>query len=347
MAQSILKTNEGSPLIGSPITYKVVAETISGVCAFHRVNLSVFVKLSTSAAYKEIKLSSPADSGKSVYFNVSSSLLTAADGYTYEVNPPASYPYVEYYLQAWDEWMKNGEQHESQKITLHAVNNPEKAVMGAFSDIERFISGGSKAARHFTRKPKSLPEIVMVGETMVCPQSFNVAVSLGSITTGPTSSVVNITTEGLQTINDRFVYALPAGQKDRYQFRFVNGLGCMESISLSTLRATDTNYTVENYIRSIQETFGSFSRGIVNKKNDYETWKMSTPPLDEVWQSWFMHEFVMAKFVWINIDGYWIPCHIVPEETTSGLNRTEASLLTVSFSVQLDINGSPLTALAI
>ena len=116
---------------------------------------------------------------------------------------------------------------------------------------------------------------------------------------------------------------------------------------MRSYRTTEMNVSSESYIRAVQETFGSFSRGLVTKKNDYETWKLSSGPLDAAWDSWFLHEFLMAKFVWVKIDGNWIGCHIVPDETVDGIDRTSGNFMQVEFSVQLDINGSPLAALAI
>lgn len=342
MAQGLL-IQGASPLVGSPITFKVQAAVISGECAFHRVKLTVHAGI-YGGNYTDLTLSSPAESGENLYFDVSSALRAVADSYEYTATPPAAYPYIVYDLSACDEYMQNGEVHDNVGVV---TSNGHKAIFGAYSDLERILSGGSKLAQHFTRKPNTTPEVVAVGETMVCPQSFATAISEGSITTGPTSSVVSITTPGLQTINGRQVYAVAAGQTDRYQFRFVNGLGCLESISVRSFKTTETNVTQESYIRAIQETFGSFSRGLVTKKNDYETWKMSSGPLDEAWHSWFIHEFLMAKFAWIKIGNNWLVCHIVPEETVEGIDRTNGSFYEVQFSVRLDLNGSPLAALAI
>lgn len=342
MAQGLL-IKDASPLCGSPITFQVQAAVISGECAFHRVKLIVHAGIS-GGNYTDLTLSSPAESGEILYFDVSSALRAVADSYEYTVEPPGSYPYIVYDLSAVDEYMQNGEVHDNVgKVT----SNGHRAIFGAYSDLERILSGGSKTAQHFTRKPNTMPEVVMVGETMVCPQSFASAVSEGSISSGPTSRVVNITATGLQTVNGRQVYAVPAGQTDRYEFRFVNGLGCLESISVRSLRSSEMNVTQEAFIRSIQETFGSFSRGLVAKKNDYETWKLSSGPLDEAWLSWFWHEFLMAQYAWIKVSGYWLPCHIVPEDTVEGPNRAEPNLYEVLFSVRFDLNGSLLTALAI
>lgn len=344
MAQGLLLKN-GSPLIGSPIMYQVRAAVLTGTVSFHRVKLTVKAALDDiDSSYTELTLSSPAESGEILYFDISSALRAVADKYEYTVEPPSAYPTLSYSLSACDEYMQNGEVYEDVG-TVSLTGG--KVIMGAYSDLERILSGGSKLAQHFTRKPSTLPEVVCVGETMVCPQSFSSAVSEGSVTTGPTSEVVSITEEGLQTVNGRSVYALPSGQTDRYQFRFVNGLGCLESVSLRSLRTTEVNVTQESYIRSIQEQFGSFSRGLVVKQNDYETWSLSTGPLDEAWQSWYMHEFVMAKYVWIKVGDNWLSCHIESEDTLTGIDRTGASLLEVVFKVRLDLNGSPLSSLAV
>lgn len=345
MAQGLL-IRGASPLVGSPITYQVTAAIINGDCAFHRVKLTVSAFLEgVDINFADLTLSSPAESGEILTFDISSALRAVADKYEYTVNPPANYPRIGYKLSACDEYMQNGEVHDD--VGVVTIDTIQYCIMGAYSDMERLLSSGSKSAQHFTRKPNTMPEVVAVGESMVCPQSYAEPVSSGNIVKGPTSSVVNIVNEGLQTVNGRQVYALPAGQKDRYEFRFVNGLGCLESVSVRSMRETEMNVTQEQYIRSIQETFGQFSRGLVTKKNDYETWKLTSGPLDEAWMSWFMHEFLMAKFAWINIDNYWIPCHIVPEDTVAGISRVNASLLEVQFSVRLDINGSPLAALAV
>lgn len=344
MATGLIIKN-GSPLIGSPIVYQVVAESVQGQCAFHRVKLTVSAALSEGAdAGSSITLSTPAGNGETLLFDISSALRAVADRYQYSPIPPESYPYLTYSLSACDEYMLEGEVHDN---VGPVSTQGGRVIMGAYSDYERMMSGGSKLARHFSRKPHTLPEIVMVGETMVCPQSFADDASEATIVSGPTSLVVNIAAEGMQTINGRQVYALPAGQSDRYQFRFVNGLGCLESISLSSLRVVEMNCSVETYIRAVQESFGSFSRSSVSKNSDYETWRMSSPPLDEAWHSWFLHEFLMSPNVWIDIEGHWVPCQVLPEETIEGVNRVDANLLTASFSVRLDMNGSPLSAIAV
>ena len=190
-------------------------------------------------------------------------------------------------------------------------------------------------------------ELVAVGESFVYPQSFDKPVSLGNVTTGPTSVEVEITQEGAQTINGRQVYAHRSAPQDRYEIRFINGLGCMESVSLRTLRTSEMNITKETYVRSLQETFGTFSRNLVTKENDYETWKLSTGPIDREWLSWYLHEFLMSTTAWIKVEGHWLRCHILPEESVTALSRTDNAILEVIFAVQFDMNGSLSSALLV
>jgi len=334
---SNLVLKSGSPHIGSPITYKVTAASLTGIISFHRVVVKVKAALSTDTDWTITQVSTPVNEGEIVELDISSALQAVADRYQYEPIPPTAYPFVKYSLSAYDEYMQNGEVHQTEEISNEGGN----ALFGAKTDLERLFSDGNSTAQHFSRKPKSEYEIVSVGESVVVPQSFPAPVSLGNVTTGPSSAVFPVTTAGMQTIGGRNFYALNSSSPDRLEFRFVNGLGCLESISLLSLRSVEVNITSETYIRSVQETFGNFSRGLITKQNDYETWKLSSGPVSPAMQAWFLHEFLMSSAAWIKVGTVFIPCHIVPEETVTGVNRADGSMREVHFSVQFDINGSP------
>lgn len=341
MAQKLLLEN-GSPLIGSPIVYGVTADSLTNLdtVTFHRVKLKVTAGLQ-GGDFREFVMSSPVEDGERIMIDISSALRAVADGYEYTAEPPANYPYIVFSLEACDDYMQNGEIHENVGVVK---NDGGRALLGGYSDLDRLLSGGSKTTSSFSRKPKSSPEIVCEGEELVCPQDM--VCSIGSIDNGQSSVVTKIIVDdanpvGIRSVSGREVFVMEKYSTDRYQFRFVNSLGCLESIGVYSLRSTKVNVSKEEYSRSVQETFGKFSRGYVTKANDYETWSLSSGPLTEDWQQWFLHEFLMAKFVWVKISGRWIPCHILPEDTVTGVDRTNASMLTVSFSVRLDINGSP------
>ena len=341
MAQNLLLEN-GSPLIGSPIVYGVTAASLANLdtVTFHRVKLKVTAGLQ-GGDFREFVMSSPVEDGERIMIDISSALRAVADEYEYTAEPPVNYPYITFSLEACDEYMQNGEIHENVGVTK---NDGGRALMGGYSDLDRILSGGSKSTSAFSRKPTSSPEIVCEGEEVVCPQDM--VSTIGNITRGPSSIVKKIVIDsdnpvGARSVLGRDIFAMERYSSDRYEFRFVNSLGCLESIGVYSLRSTKVNVSKEEYSRSVSETFGKFSRGYITKANDYETWSMSSGPLTEDWQQWFLHEFLMAKFVWVKISGHWIPCHILPDDTVSGIDRTNASMLTVSFSVRLDINSSP------
>lgn len=342
MATSLV-LKSGSPLIGSPITYSVIAGSYTGVISFHKVYIEIKAAINGDDHWTTTTVSQSVAEGEQVELDISSALRAAADRYEYDVHPPQAYPFVAYSLAAYDQYMQDGEIHTSAR-----TENPGgRALMGAYSDLERLLSNGNKLAQHFTRKPKTGMEVVAVGESFVYPQSFDKPVSLGNVTTGPSSVEIEITQEGAQTINGRQVYAHRSAPQDRYEIRFINGLGCMESVSLRSLRTTEVNIEKNTYVRSLQETFGAFSRNLVTKENDHETWSLSTGPINKEWQSWYLHEFLMSTTAWIKVEGHWLRCHIMPNETISGLNRTDNAILEVVFEVQFDMNGSLSSALLV
>ena len=108
------------------------------------------------------------------------------------------------------------------------TSNNHKALLGAYSDLDRIAAGGSKLAQHFSRKPNSSPELLVLGESIVTPVSFASPISEASITKGPMSAITTPSTTGTQTINGRTVYVDVASAFPRYQFRFVNTLGCLK-----------------------------------------------------------------------------------------------------------------------
>ena len=95
------------------------------------------------------------------------------------------------------------------------------------------------------------------------------------------------------------------------------------------------------YVVSKQETFNSFSRSTVKKINNKESWSFATDPLDEEWQQWYLHEFLMSEHTWININGKFLPCIITSEDDEITFDdKTKKTMHTVSFTAKLDFCGS-------
>ena len=345
---SNLQLISGSPLIGSPIVYQVTAGSPVGDVTFQRVKLYVSARLSTNSTYRRYEMSQPANKGETVQIDISSALQAAADKYEYTAEPPTNYPYIQFSLQACDEYMQNGQNSGDVGVITNPGGN---ALMGKFSDMERLrASQAGRNATKFSRKPSGASvEIVTVGETYLRAEPMNAGI--GNISNGPRMHSATISSAGYHTLFNGTeystrVYAVAANQ-DRYLLRFVNGLGVVESFSTQSLVSEEVNYKVSEYVKARQELFNQVSRGAVVKQNDQERLKLSSGPVDRLWQQWYLHEPLMSPQAWIWIDSMWVPCHIVPEETVSGISRIENKPLEVQFTVRLDIAGSPYAALAV
>lgn len=346
---SNLQLISGSPLIGSPIVYQVKAGSPVGDVTFQRVKLYVTAGLSTDGVMRRYEMSQPASKGETVEIDIRSALQAVADKYVFTAEPPERYPYIVFSLEACDEYMQNGQNSGDVGIT---TNPGGRALMGSFSDLERLKAAqAGRNTTKFTRKPsgQAAVEIVTVGETYLRPEPM--VVGIGNIENGPRVRSYTIAGEGAHTLWSGTSYATTvyavADHQDRYRLRFVNGLGVVESISVESLVSEEVAYKVSEYVKAQQELFNQVSRGAVVKQNDQERLKLSSGPVDRLWQQWFLHELLMSPQAWIWIDEMWVPCHIVPEETVSGLSRVDSKPLEVQFTIRLDIAGSPFSALAI
>lgn len=357
---SNIKLVSGSPLIGNPIVYSVTAASISGEVSFHKVKLEVTASLLLATddqpVNKEQKIvltfSSPVSSGETINIDISSSLRAAADNYVFHFTPPSAYPHISFSLKAWDEYMQNG--LEAQK-TGEVTNSGGTAIFGSYSDLERLYATNSKQVTTLTRKPKSTDgaeyEMVVEGDTLVIPQDYAEKMNIGNIESGPTIKlfIASLTDDerpegAIKEIGGRSFFVISKKMAKRmgelYQFRFINSLGVMETYSVCGKSTQQANISSEKYTIALSELFSTFSRGIYEKKNDYEKMKLSSGVLDSYWAAWFVHEFLMAKMAWIKIDDKWIPCHIVPEDTVTMVDNTKSDAISIDFTVEMDINGS-------
>lgn len=350
MAKKINLTS-GSILAGNPITFTIQPEQYKNP-SFHRV--IVEVTYDKDGSYETIQLNVPiTKEGNDVEIDVSSALRVPLEDYEYTPRA-ATYPMVKWYIRAYDEYMGSngevhtnvGEQYYPQKpdaSTGGATNL--RCIVGAFSDIERLTSGVSKNITSLSRKPKSSPEMVVVGEGYAYTPSYTEAQSLttSSSLVAPTSKIETITKEGLQTIGEHSVYAIPqSGATHRMNFRFINSFGVLESINVPRSYSEKISIQSEEYTVAKIETFNSFSRSAINKRNNRESWLFVTDPLDKSWLRWYLHEFLMSEHVWIDVNGNWIPCTLTSEEEITMADRTNTNMYSVSFTAKLDIYGSPI-----
>lgn len=349
MAEQILLTS-GSILAGNPITFSIKPSDVGKLPFFHRVIVEVTYD-TNNGRYEFNKLPVPViQEGKDVELDVSSALRVLLVDFQYSPLV-ATYPMVKWYIRVYDEYMdSNGELHTNVG-ELFYPQKPEtsdggatnlRCIAGAFWDIERMVSGVTKSVTTLSRKPQSLPQLMVVGDIYAYTPAYSDPQSLlDSVTlVAPQSREVEITKEGLQTIGEQSIYAMPKDEgKDRMVFRFINSFGVLECVSIPKTYSKKLSIQSSSYTVTKLETFNSFSRSAVSKKNDRESWLFMTDPLDENWLQWYLHEFLMSNHVWLNVKGNWIPVTIIPEDEITFLDKTNTNMYSVSFTAKLDIYG--------
>lgn len=349
MAEQILLTS-GSILAGNPITFSIKPSAAGTSPFFHRVIVEVTYD-NNNGDYEVIKLSVPVtQEGKDVVLDVSSALRVHLEDFQYSPLV-ATYPMVKWYIKAYDEYMNsNGELKTNQGIQYYPQkpNTSDggatnlRCIAGAFWDIERMVSGVTKSVTALSRKPQSLPQLMVVGDIYAYTPAYSAPQSLLDSATlvAPQSREVEITKEGLQTIGEQSIYAMPEDEgKDRMVFRFINSFGVLECVNVPRTYSKKLSIQSSDYTVTKLETFNSFSRSAVSKQNNRESWLFMTDPLDENWLQWYLHEFLMSNHIWINVKGNWIPVTIIPEDEITFLDKTNTNMYSVSFTAKLDIYG--------
>ncbi len=352
MARTI-KLTSGSIFNGNPITFTIQPNVITGkdddgntvYPSFHRVIVEVTCGMS-GGNYETIKMSQPVTeevSTATVQIDIASALRTLRDAYTY-TSEAATYPFVSFRVMAYDEYMLNGEVKQTGYVYFPSETTYLRTIFGGFSDFERITSTATKDATVLSRKPTSAPHLTFVGESFAYTPPYSTAQSLadsGSLEP-PTSKIVTVSKEGAQTLGYQSIYALPSTEADlRQVFRFINGFGVLESVSVPRAYSKSMAVTSTAYNIARQETFNSFSRSTVKKQGNKETWTFQTDPLNEDWLHWYLHEFLMAEHIWLQVKGIWLPCTITVDDDITFLDRTGSSMYSITFAAELDINGSP------
>ena len=308
-----------SKFLGCPIIVTVTPGSVSAKATFHRIRLKV--KVTGDGHSRDFEFSKPVSGSSALDINVSSAFVAMADMHEYTANVPNSYPSYTASLQAYDDYLLDGVEQSSSP----SGGSVGTVYIGTLSDRER--QTGARPDR-WTRKPTSSPEIVFSGHVIVVP---------GSGAGAPSASQPSAST-GMNTTYNTYGITMPP---DGYEMRFINSLGVHESVHVACLPAEEETVHTDRYVKSRQETLTKISRGVTRKQNDHERWKMSSGPLDLKWQRWYRHEFLMARWAWIKVDSQWLQVHILPEDTVPGADRASGKPLTVAFTIEFDITGSP------
>lgn len=340
---SLLRLNSGSIFNGNPIVLMVWPIALKEAPSFHRMIFEVKCGMS-GGNYETIKMSEPINNekGNPITVDISSALRTFRDSYEYYPEPGVM-PMVKFNVSAYDEYMSDGELHKSEPVSYLSGNDVKQTLFGGFSDYDRLIATkDTMPVSRMTRKPTTIPQLACVGETIIYVEPYSPAIDFTTATwDAPEAKAFTITNEGQQTIGDISVYAMPQTEAQRRtEFRFINSFGVLESISVPRVYSKKLNITITNYTVTRKETLRSFSRSVTRKQDDREGWNFQTDPLDEAWLAWYLHEFLMSKCTWININGKFLPCTITAEEEITFCDDTKKEMHSVSFTAKLDFCGS-------
>ena len=335
---------EGTVFNGNPITFSVLPLKIEGSTpAFHRMVFEVKCGIS-GGNYETIRLTEPVltEDGAEVMVDISSALRSFRDSYQYSPEPGVM-PVVKFNVSAYDEYMINGNPGHTEPISYLPGSNVKQTLFGGFSDYDRLTAeNNTMPVSRLTRKPTTTPQLACVGETVIYVAPYNPAIDIfSSKWDAPEANAFTITKEGLQTVGDISIFAMPQSEAvRRTEFRFINSFGVLESISVPRVYSKKLNITSTSYIVTRRETLRSFSREAVRKQNNQESWDFQTDPLDEEWLAWYLHEFLMSEHTWININGKFLPCTIIAEEEITFHDKTKQEMHSVSFTAKLDFCGS-------
>ena len=335
---------EGTVFNGNPITFSVLPLKIEGSTpAFHRMVFEVKCGIS-GGNYETIRLTEPVltEDGAEVMVDISSALRSFRDSYQYSPEPGVM-PVVKFNVSAYDEYMINGNPGHTEPISYLPGSNVKQTLFGGFSDYDRLTAeNNTMPVSRLTRKPTTTPQLACVGETVIYVAPYNPAIDIfSSKWDAPEANAFTITKEGLQTVGDISIFAMPQSEAvRRTEFRFINSFGVLESISVPRVYSKKLNITSTSYIVTRRETLRSFSREAVRKQNNQESWDFQTDPLDEAWLAWYLHEFLMSEHTWINIKGKFLPCTIIAEEEITFQDETKQEMHSVSFTAKLDFCGS-------
>jgi hypothetical protein len=346
MAITNITLHSGSPLLGSPVYFRLTVVARSGV-TFQRAKLKATVKtfLPGDEYYDDeqaFEFSEPITSDGYIYIDVSSALRAMSDAYEYTPHTEAgtqSYPYFLLNASAWDEYMENGVFKTTESSALSPVT-PFYFFLGAFTDFERVQSSDARGVTTLTRKPANGEVVPADAPLYIYPLSFTYTADdwfSGTSHAAPTTTAV-VVPGLLNNIPGRTVWQ--ANIPDEYvAFQFVNGYGVIESAYAFTLPDESVTKTVKEYTISTPMRFNKINRNIVRKSGSRHVFKMSSGPVTEEWQQWWLEEFLNTEQCWMYHKGSWLPVSIVPDEETSAISRSKEDLPEVQFTVKLNIEG--------
>lgn len=164
-------------------------------------------------------------------------------------------------------------------------------------------------------------------------------VSYGSATTY--SSAVS---EGLfvfdSSLTGSFSGHFSANLNNVHQFRFINGFGMIENISVHS--KDKLNYTIGGETHSLVQQISTrpTDRRYSVKTPPVGVFEMSSGYVPKRWAEWFVQELFASPRVWMLMGTTWIPVLIEVGDECVIYDRTSPSMPHVDFTVRLAIDGT-------
>lgn len=345
MPSAKIALSSGSPLLGSPVVFQVLAENLSGQSniAFHRVILEVKVGVVGESTMEAYKLSIPVkaeSASNNLLFDISAALQAKDEDYEYNPHTGAgtiTYPIYKVQLKAWDEYMKDG---QLRTTTAYSLGTDYYFIQGAFTDRERMASNASRGVNTLTRKPLTGEVVPSDGLYVYPTPNYSYTDSnffSGNQPSAPTSIAVSIASLS-STIGDRVVYK-DSNTEGCYAFQFVNGYGVVESAFAYCLPEEEIPKEVSEYDVTVPTAFNQIDRHVTRKTASRHQLKMSSGPVTLEWQEWWQEEFLTTMQAWMFYKNAWVPVSIVPDDTTKGIDLSADDLPSVEFTAKMDFDG--------
>lgn len=358
--------------IGNPIVVEVTNTTNVEGSSMHQTVIEVMDKDTHTVLYTFECESAP---GHNVSVDISSALRAVVIPNTnpsiWNDNAVISYPKKEFYVRAYDRYMRDGSIFEGLPSCWPKDADKDTALggqafLGGLSEMERFVFSNhpSDFCKYlsFSRKPKSgerwgmgdfkLTSRFKTTERSVTADGVKTKLEVGEVETG----VHRIQAEEV---------TLPANHR---HFLFINSMGVYETVSAVMRESLSYGMESNVHILAGRPSYKGVASLSLHKTAPRSDFRMSSGYVSREWADWWTTEFLSVKYCWIKMDvdseytqeidekggvisvelmskPHWIPCVIVPsDEDVLVYDRSEPQLPHVDFDVRLAVTGSVVSA---
>lgn len=128
-------------------------------------------------------------------------------------------------------------------------------------------------------------------------------------------------------------------QSSMRHFLFLNGFGLIESITATVRESLKYSIDSEKYIIPEEINFNGYTRLVSYTQTPKVELTMSSGYVNIEWAEWWINEFVPTQKAWMQIDGFYIPVAIIPEDSNKLFDKSKPGMISVQFKVQYSFSG--------